>query len=71
MQEADSKYGSKCKANAGLVLGIIGTALGAVNNSGCGNGILGNLFGGNCQQNRLDNEIQVLTNQLWAGRLQD
>lgn len=42
-----------------------------MNNSGCGNGILGNLFGGNCQQNRLDNEVQVLTNQLWAGRLQD
>lgn len=32
-----------------------------MNNSGCGNGILGNLFGGNCQQNRLDNEVQVLT----------
>lgn len=40
-----------------------------MNNSGCGNGILGNLFGGG--QNRLDNEVQVLTNQLWAGRLQD
>lgn len=42
-----------------------------MNNSGCGTGILGNLFGGNCQQSRLDNEVQVLTNQLWAGRLQD
>lgn len=71
MEEAKNHFGSKSKANAGLVLGIIGTALGAMNNSGCGNGILGNLLGGNCQQNRLDNEVQVLTNQLWAGRLQD
>lgn len=71
MQDAESHFGKKGKTNAALTLGIIGTALGAMNNSGCGNGILGNLFGGNCQQNRLDNEIQVLTNQLWAGRLQD
>lgn len=71
MDEAKNHFGSKGKTNAALTLGIIGTALGAMNNSGCGNGILGNLFGGNCQQNRLDNEVQVLTNQLWAGRLQD
>lgn len=71
MDEAKSHFGSKGKTNAALTLGIIGTALSAMNNSGCGNGILGNLFGGNCQQNRLDNEVQVLTNQLWAGRLQD
>lgn len=71
MEEAKNHFGSKCKANAGLTLGIIGTALGVMNNSGCGNGILGNLFGGDCQQNRLGNEVQVLTNQLWAGRLQD
>lgn len=71
MEEAKDHFGSKCKTNAALTLGIIGTALSAMNNSGCGNGILGNLFGGNCQQNRLDNEVQVLTNQLWAGRLQD
>lgn len=67
--DADSRYGTKGKTNAALTLGIIGTALGAMNNSGYGNGILGNLFGGG--QNRLDNEVQVLTNQLWAGRLQD
>lgn len=42
-----------------------------MNNSGCGNGILGGILGGGCQQNRLGNEVQVLTNQLWAGRLQD
>lgn len=71
MQDAESHFGKKGKTNAALTLGIIGTALGAMNNAGCGNGILGNLFGGNCQQNRLDNEVQVLTNQLWAGRLQD
>ena len=71
MEEAKNHFGSKSKTNAGLTLGIIGTALGAMNNSGCGNGILGNLLGGSCQQNRLDNEVQVLTNQLWAGRLQD
>lgn len=69
MQDAESHFGKKGKTNAALTLGIIGTALGAMNNSGCGNGILGNLFGGG--QTRLDNEVQVLTNQLWAGRLQD
>lgn len=69
MEEAKDHFGSKGKTNAALTLGIIGTALGAMNNSGCG--ILGNLFGNGCQQNRLDNEVQVLTNQLWAGRLQD
>lgn len=71
MDEAKNHFGSKGRTNAALTLGIIGTALGAMNNSGYGNGILGNLFGGNGQQNRLDNEVQVLTNQLWAGRLQD
>lgn len=71
MQEAEDKFGKKGRTNAALTLGIIGTALGAINNSGCGNGILGGILGGGCQQNRLDNEVQVLTNQLWAGRLQD
>lgn len=70
MAEAESKFGSKCKTNAGLTLGIIGTALGVMNNNG-GNGILGGLLGGNSYQNRLDNEVQVLTNQMWAGRIQD
>lgn len=71
MQEAEDKFGKKGRTNAALTLGIIGTALGAINNSGCGNGILGGILGGGCQQNRLGNEVQVLTNQLWAGRLQD
>lgn len=51
MDEAKSKFGTKGRTNAGLTLGIIGTALAAFagNNGGCGNGggILGNLFGGN------------------------
>ena len=52
MDEAKSKFGSKSRTNAGLTLGIIGTALAAFagNNGGCGcgngGGILGNLFGG-------------------------
>lgn len=53
MDEAKSKFGTKGRTNAGLTLGIIGTALAAFagNNGGCGcgngDGILGNLFGGN------------------------
>lgn len=53
MDEAKSKFGTKGRTNAGLTLGIIGTALAAFagNNGGCGcgngGGILGNLFGGN------------------------
>lgn len=45
MDEAKSKFGTKGRTNAGLTLGIIGTALAAFagNNGG---GILGNLFGG-------------------------
>lgn len=61
MDEAKNHFGTKGKTNAALTLGIIGTALGAMNNSGCGNGILGNLFGGNCQQNRLDNEAGFMS----------
>ena len=53
MDEAKSKFGTKGRTNAGLTLGIIGTALAAFagNNGGCGcgngGGILGNLFEGN------------------------
>lgn len=53
MDEAKSKFGTKGRTNAGLTLGIIGTALAAFagNGGGCGcgnnGGILGNLFGGN------------------------
>ena len=54
--DADKRYGKKSRTNAGLTLGIIGTALAAFNNGGndgcfCGGGnnggggILGGLFG--------------------------
>lgn len=66
--EAYDSFGSKGKTNAALTLGIIGTGLAALGNSN-GNGILGNLFGNN--NTRMDSEVQLLTNQLWAGRLQD
>lgn len=39
------EYASKATGNAGLTLGIIGTALGALNAIGTGNGILGGLLG--------------------------
>lgn len=127
MDEAKSKFGTKGRTNAGLTLGIIGTALAAFagNNGGCGcgngGGILGNLFGGNnnccamqaaenaktlamaqgqqadnlswanrvqsmqddidlytyvnsralATNERIGNESQVLTNQIWKGRVED
>jgi hypothetical protein len=39
---------SMAKANAGLTLGIIGTALGALNGLGNGTGLLSGLLGGGC-----------------------
>lgn len=49
MEDAENKFGTKGRTNAGLTLGIIGTALAALGNNGggCGNngGILGGLFG--------------------------
>lgn len=123
MSEAEDKFGKKGTAKAGLTLGIIGTALAALNNNGggcgCGNnGILGGLFGGNnngccamreaenaktlamaqgqmadnlswanrvqslqddidlytyvnATNQKLGNEVQVLTNQIWNDRVQD
>ena len=44
----DHEIPSMGKANAGLTLGIIGTALGALNGMGCGSGLLSGLFGGGC-----------------------
>lgn len=53
---------SAATGNAALTTGIIGTALGVLNN-GNGNGLLGGLFGNNCN-NRYSNEpIQVLTSE--------
>lgn len=45
------EFASKGVAGTGLGLGIAGTALGLLNNGGCGNGVLGGLFGGNCNRN--------------------
>lgn len=48
LEEGKSNFGSKGTANAGLTLGIIGTALGAMNSGFFGrNGILGGLGWGN------------------------
>lgn len=70
MEEAKSKFGTKGRTNAGLTLGIIGTALAAFagNGGGCGcgnnGGILGNLFGGNnnncCAMQAADNLLATI-----------
>lgn len=84
MEEAKSKFGTKGRTNAGLTLGIIGTALAAFagNGGGCGNngGILGNLFGGNnncCAMQAAENaktlamaQGQQADNLSWANRVQ-
>ena len=43
-----TEFASKGVAGTGLGLGIAGTALGILNGSNNGNGLLGGLFGGNC-----------------------
>lgn len=80
MEQADEKFGSKGKANAGLTLGIIGTALGAL--AGGGNGILGGMFnGGNSNvcagptaweawQKECKDNVD-LTNAIWQTRVTD
>lgn len=86
MDEAKSKFGTKGRTNAGLTLGIIGTALAAFagNNGGCGcgngGGILGNLFGGNnnCYAMQAAENAKTLAmaqgqqadNLSWANRVQ-
>lgn len=55
LEEGKSHFGSTGKTNAGLTLGIIGTALGAMNSGllgGCNGGILGGL-GRNCNNLQL------------------
>lgn len=47
LEEGRSQFGTKGTANAGLTLGIIGTALGAMNSGFFRNGILGGLGWGN------------------------
>lgn len=51
-------YASKGVAGTGLGLGIAGTALALLNNNGCGNGVLGGLFGNNCH-NGFNNVAEV------------
>lgn len=81
MEDAKCKFGSKGKTNAGLTLGIIGTALAALNgNNGCGgNGILGGLFGGNgnCAFQAADqakmiamSQGQIASDLAWSNRVQ-
>lgn len=78
MDEAKSKFGTKGRTNAGLTLGIIGTALAAF--AGNNGGILGNLFGGNnncCAMQAAENaktlamaQGQQADNLSWANRVQ-
>lgn len=51
MEDAESKFGKKGRTNAGLTLGIIGTALAALGNNGGGCGC------GNNLQRQLDHKI--------------
>lgn len=43
-----AEFASKGVGTAGLTTGVIGTALGALNTMGNGNGLLSGLFGNNC-----------------------
>lgn len=82
MQEAEDKFGKKGRTNAALTLGIIGTALGAFagNNGNCiaekamqdDIDLYTYINGRNLATNeRIGNETQVLTNQIWKGRVED
>lgn len=45
-EASHKEFASNSKGNAGLTLGIIGTALGALNTLGAGRGLLGGILGG-------------------------
>ena len=65
------EFASKGVAGSGLGLGIAGTALGVLNSSNCGNGILGGLFGNNnCQMNQVS-MLQAEVSQLKAEKYAD
>ena len=64
------EWASKGVAGSGLGLGIAGTALGVLNSSNCGNGLLGGLFGNNCQQNQVS-MLQAEVSQLKAEKYSD
>ena len=65
------EFASKGVAGSGLGLGIAGTALGVLNSSNCGNGLLGGLFGNNnCQMNQVS-MLQAEVSQLKAEKYAD
>lgn len=79
--DSEKKDNTRGIAIGGLVTGIIGSAFGLSNNNGNGNGLLGNLFGGNCncqgqpnvymlQQKECEDNL-ALTRQLYENRLRD
>lgn len=64
------EFASKGVAGTGLGLGIAGTALGILNNNG-GNGLLGGLFGNNCQMNQvsaLQSEVGMLRAEKYSDK---
>ena len=79
MEEAKSKFGTKGRTNAGLTLGIIGTAL--ADNLSWANRVQSmqddiDLYTyvnsrALATNERIGNESQVLTNQIWKGRVED
>ena len=65
------EWASKGVAGSGLGLGIAGTALGVLNSSNCGNGLLGGLLGNNnCQMNQVS-MLQAEVSQLKAEKYSD
>lgn len=56
--------GSSGVAKAGLTLGIIGTALGALNNGGWGNGLLGGVFDGGNRAEMEQSTIAALESKI-------
>ena len=72
MDGQEHNVASSATGNAALTTGIIGTALGVLNNGGCGNGLLGGLFGGNngcqCNENMLVNRYELAMQQTIAAK---
>lgn len=64
------EFASKGVAGSGLGLGIAGTALGVLNSSNGGNGLLGGLFGNNnCGQvSALQSEVAMLKAEKYSDR---
>ena len=66
-----NNFASKGVSGAGLGLGIAGTALGVLNGmNGCGNGLLGGLFGGGncCHENNMVNRYELGMTQQMANK---